>query len=93
MSARKAEELLPYPIRNDAALEPPAEWEELRQQCPVAHVRFPSGDQATLLTRYDDVRQVLSDPRVGRGSGAEDAAQMSDSGGVFNSTMAMALPQ
>ena len=93
MSASKAEELLPYPIPNDAALDPPAEWEELRQQCPVAHVRFPSGDQATLLTRYDDVRKVLSDPRFGRGSGAEDAAQMSDSGGVFNSTMAMALPQ
>ena len=73
MSASKAEELLPYPIPNDAALDPPAEWEELRQQCPVAHVQFPSGDRATLLTRYDDVRKVLSDPRFGRGSGADGA--------------------
>jgi cytochrome P450 len=93
MTASQNEELLPYPIPNDAALDPPAEWEELRAKCPVAHVRFPSGDRATLLTRYDDVRQVLSDPRFGRGSEAEDAAQMSDSGGVFNSMLAMALPQ
>ncbi|MGH8964199.1 MAG: cytochrome P450, partial [Actinomycetes bacterium] len=62
MGASKTEELLPYPIPNDAALTPPAEWEELRDRCPVAHVRFPSGDEATLLTRYDDVRQVLDSP-------------------------------
>jgi cytochrome P450 len=93
MSTSKAEELLPYPIPNDAALEPPAEWDELRRRCPVAHVRFPSGDQATLLTRYDDVRQVLSDPRFGRGTDAEDAAQVSETGGVFNSDLAAALPQ
>jgi len=93
MVASKADELLPYPIPNDAALTPPGEWEELRDKCPVAHVRFPSGDQATLLTRYDDVRKVLSDPRFGRGSEAEDAAQLSESGSVFNSSMAMELPQ
>jgi cytochrome P450 len=91
MTAGQTDELLPYPIPNDAALAPPAEWAELRAKCPVAHVRFPSGDQATLLTRYDDVRQVLSDPRFGRSS--EDAAQMSDSGGVFDSALATALPQ
>jgi cytochrome P450 len=91
MTAGQTDELLPYPIPNDAALAPPAEWEDLRAKCPVAHVRFPSGDQATLLTRYDDVRQVLSDPRFGRSS--EDAAQMSDSGGVFDSALATALPQ
>jgi cytochrome P450 len=93
MTAGKAEELLPYPIPNHAALAPPPEWEQLRQQCPVAHVRFPSGDEATLLTRYGDVRKVLSDPRFGRGSGAEDAARMSDTGSVFDSNTAMALPQ
>ena len=38
-------EVLPYPIPNDCALEPPAEWEELAPQCPVAHVQFPSGDR------------------------------------------------
>ncbi|MEA5360773.1 cytochrome P450 [Amycolatopsis sp., V23-08] len=78
-----------------AALEPPAEWERLRRQCPVAAVRLPSGDQASLLTRYDDVKQVLSDPRFTRLLNASDAARLtdSDSGGVFNSEMANTLPQ
>jgi cytochrome P450 len=82
-----------YPIPVVGAIEPPPEWEQLRQQCPVAHVRLPSGDQASLLTRYDDVKQVLADPRFTRT--AEDAARVSDSesGGVFNSEMANALPQ
>ena len=86
-------ELLSYPIANPSVLEPPAEWAELRQQCPVARVRFPSGDAASLLTRYDDVRKVLADPRFARGTEAADAAQVSETGGVFNSSMATALPQ
>jgi cytochrome P450 len=84
-----------YPFSGEAALEPPAEWADLRQRCPVARVRLPSGDEATLLTRYDDVRQVLSDPRFGRSLNAEGAARIggSESGGVFNSEMVRALPQ
>jgi cytochrome P450 len=89
------EEVLSYPMSVPAALEPPAEWARLRQQCPVAAVRLPSGDQASLLTRYDDVKQVLSDPRFTRLLNASDAARLtdSDSGGVFNSEMANTLPQ
>jgi cytochrome P450 len=89
------EEVLSYPMPVPAALEPPAEWERLRQRCPVAAVRLPSGDQASLLTRYDDVKQVLSDPRFTRLLNASDAARLtdSDSGGVFNSEMANTLPQ
>jgi cytochrome P450 len=54
-----SEQLVDYPIPPVDAIEPPPEWERMRQQCPVAHVRLPSGDQAALLTRYDDVKQVL----------------------------------
>jgi cytochrome P450 len=59
----------------------------------VAHVSFPSGDDAVLLTRYTDVRDVLSDPRFTRLLNAGDAARISDSesGGVFNSPMGAAL--
>lgn len=86
---------LDYPIPSHTALEPPTEWEKLRQQCPVASVRLPSGDDASLLTRYDDVRQVLSDSRFTRKLSANDAARVNDSdtGGVFNNSMASALPQ
>jgi cytochrome P450 len=86
--------VLGYPIPSDAALEPPAEWAQLRQQCPVARVTLPSGDKAALVTRYADVRQVLSDPRLTR-PGHDDAARIADneSGGVFNSEMSMSIPQ
>lgn len=87
------EQVLRYPIPNDAALDPPAEWAELRAKCPVAHVTLPSGDRATLLTRYDDVKQVLADPRFTRQLSAPDAARLSaDGGGVFNSEMATIIP-
>ncbi|MEU7834670.1 cytochrome P450 [Nonomuraea sp. NPDC049129] len=88
------EQVLSYPIPNDAALDPPAEWAELRGKCPVAHVKLPSGDQATLLTRYEDVKEVLADPRFTRLLNAPDAARMSatDDGGLFNSDMAAIIP-
>jgi len=88
-------EVLAYPLPSPAALEPPAEWDRLRRECPVAHITFPSGDSASLLTRYADVKQVLSDPRFTRALDAPDAARISatDSGGVFNSAMANVLPQ
>jgi cytochrome P450 len=85
MSTDNSEQVLDYPFRATAALEPPAEWAQLREKCPVAHVRLPSGDQAVLLTRYEDVRQVLSDPRFSRNLAQEGAARTvaNESGGVF----------
>ncbi|WP_345576375.1 cytochrome P450 [Nonomuraea rosea] len=72
-----------YPFDRDTALEPPREWAELQERCPVAHVRLPSGDTAQLVTRYDDVRTVLSDGRFRRGGA--DAARVSTTkdGGLF----------
>jgi cytochrome P450 len=87
--------MLSYPIPSDAALEPPAEWARLRRECPVARVTLPSGDEAALVTRYEDVKSVLADPRFTRPTPADDAARVADveSGGVFNSEMATVLPQ
>lgn len=39
-----------------------------------------SGDEAVLLTRYEDVRRMLSDPRFGPVLAAEDAARIADDG-------------
>nr|WP_218889157.1 cytochrome P450 [Saccharopolyspora hordei] len=84
-----------YPIPAPGALDAPAEWAELQQRCPVARAKLPSGDEVALLTRYADVREVLSDARFGRQLDAPDAARVSDteSGGLFNSEMSSALPQ
>ncbi|MEV4054847.1 cytochrome P450 [Amycolatopsis sp. NPDC049688] len=84
-----------FPFEAATALEPPAEWAEFREKCPVARVALASGDEATLITRYDDVRTVLSDPRFTRPTPADNAARVADteSGGVFNSEMATVLPQ
>jgi cytochrome P450 len=78
--------LPPYPFPNPTALEPPPEWARLRSQCPVARIELASGDEALLLTRYDDVRTMLSDPRFSRQLDAADASRVSDSddGGVFS---------
>ncbi|WP_328468102.1 cytochrome P450 [Actinoplanes sp. NBC_00393] len=83
-----------YPFPQPTALEPPAEWAELRAKCPVAEVRLASGDQALVLTRYQDVRQVLSDPRFSRLLNADDAARVTanESGGVFGSEQAERTP-
>ncbi|MFB9467925.1 cytochrome P450 [Nonomuraea salmonea] len=87
------EQVLNYPIPNDAALDPPAEWARLRGECPVAHVKLPSGDGARLITRYEDVKAVLADPRFTRRLTAPDAARLSaDGGGVFNSDVAQIIP-
>ncbi|MFI5664478.1 cytochrome P450 [Streptomyces sp. NPDC051684] len=82
-----------YPFAQPAPLEAPGEWEVMRRECPVARVTLPSGDEATLLTRYDDVRSALSDPRLSReGTASEDAARVSDGAGdIFNSPMARTL--
>lgn len=94
MSTESSEQVLDYPLRAPAPLEPPEEWARLRQGCPVAHVRLPSGDQAVLLTRYADVRQVLADPRFTRQLGQEGAAKLSEDGGsVFETEEAASLTE
>ncbi|WP_306316848.1 MULTISPECIES: cytochrome P450 [unclassified Streptomyces] len=46
---------------------PPAAYAARRAAaCPLAPVTLPSGDEALLATAYDDVRQVLTDPRFSR---------------------------
>lgn len=94
MTQSDLDQLPSFPFDVDGALAPPAEWAELRAKCPVAHVTLASGDEAALITRYDDVRSVLSDPRFTRPSG-DDGARVADmeSGGLFNSEMATVLPQ
>jgi len=75
-----------YPFDKPAPLAPPAEWAELRGKCRVARVRMPSGDEVSLISRNDDVRDVLGDGRFVRNLIAPDAARLAavEDGGFFN---------
>lgn len=65
------------PHRHRFHLEPPVErpldepdyFAELREQCPAARVVMPSGKEAILFTRFEDVRAVLGDPRFSSEAG------------------------
>jgi hypothetical protein len=71
-----AEEELPLlPFDTPRAADLPAEWARLRAADPVPQVRLASGHEVRLATRYDDVRRVLSDSRLGRASGRRSARQ------------------
>ncbi|NKR42099.1 cytochrome P450 [Rhodococcus hoagii] len=45
-------------------IDPPAAYDWLRANEPIAEVTTFGGSKAWLITRYDDVRAILSDPRV-----------------------------
>jgi cytochrome P450 len=39
---------------------------QARERSPVHRVRYPDGEEAWLITRYEDVKAVCTDPRVSR---------------------------
>jgi len=50
---------------SDAFLaDPHPTYARLREEAPAARVRLPNGIQVWLVTRYDDVRSGLTDPRL-----------------------------
>ena len=55
-----------YPFGEAVRLELDPTYEELREHEPVARVRLPYGGDAWLVTKYDDAKTVLSDPRFSR---------------------------
>lgn len=60
--------VLDMPIPPPGTMGPPVEYARLRQQCPLAKVRLPMGATAWYVTRYDDVRDIIADPRLIRPS-------------------------
>ncbi|MEU9110969.1 cytochrome P450 [Streptomyces sp. NPDC048483] len=51
------------PMVRTCPFDPPAEYRTLREQEPITPVTLPEGTAGWLVTRYDDVRRVLTDPR------------------------------
>ncbi|MFC8709824.1 cytochrome P450 [Streptomyces sp. NPDC057197] len=53
-----------FPVQRGCPFAAPAEYDALRTHEPVARVTLPTGREAWVVTRYDDVRELLSDPRI-----------------------------
>jgi cytochrome P450 len=60
------EEIPAYPMARAAGcpFDPPTKLSELQRTAPVSRVRLWDGSTPWLLTRHDDVRAALRDPRV-----------------------------
>jgi cytochrome P450 len=52
-----------FPLARACPFSPPAEYREIREQEPIAKVRLITGKWAWAVTRHEDVRKMLSDPR------------------------------
>jgi cytochrome P450 len=56
----------PEQLGPDFIQDPESVYERLRAARPVAQVTMPGGGRVWLITRYDDVRAALADPRLGK---------------------------
>ncbi|SMD26526.1 cytochrome P450 [Kibdelosporangium aridum] len=55
-----------FPFPRPSRLDVEPEYRQLQDDEPVSRVKFPYGEEAWLVTRYADVRTVLSDPAFSR---------------------------
>jgi cytochrome P450 len=59
------ESLLPeLPRARVHPFDPPPEYDRLRKQSPISRFVWPNGVEGWLVTTYDEVRALLSDPRL-----------------------------
>ncbi|UNO40754.1 cytochrome P450 [Streptomyces sp. MST-110588] len=72
----------PYPFPRPGPLDPPEELAGLRAE-PLVPVTLPSGDEAVLVTRYADVRRLLTDDRLSRNIDRPGAARISRNNRMF----------
>ena len=56
-----------FPFEGDVFVDPDPLYAALRAECPVYEVSTKDGKRAWLVTRYEDAKQVLLDPRFTRG--------------------------
>ena len=62
------------PFRDAFQFDPSPTWARLREEEPIVRVRTLSGAEVWLVTRYADVRLVLTDPRFSRAAVVKEGA-------------------
>jgi cytochrome P450 len=70
---------------SDFAHDPYPFFAQLRQDAPVSRVELPGGVAAWLVTRYDDARQALADPRLSRARSSDNGRRLTS--GMFNQAL------
>ncbi|WP_433871567.1 cytochrome P450 [Saccharopolyspora sp. CA-218241] len=65
MRHQQSAEPIGYPFARDSAIEPPPALARLRETAPIRKVRTADGGDAWLVTRYQDVRELLGHPAFG----------------------------
>lgn len=68
-TAGRGEAELRLPVDRECPFDPPAEYRRLQDEDPVARLAFPDGSHGWLLSRYEDVRSALADPRISSARG------------------------
>jgi len=69
------EQPLQFPLERSCPFDPSPEYARLRVERPVAPATF-AGRPAWLVTRYDDVRKALADPRLSADGSRPDFPQV-----------------
>ncbi|MEC3957724.1 cytochrome P450 [Nocardia sp. CDC153] len=84
-----------YPFGDPIRLDPHPLAAKLQREEPISRVRLPFGGEAWLVTRYADVRSVLSDPRFGRAAtvGREDVPRVRETPALPNVLTSMDPPE
>ncbi|MDY7086239.1 MAG: cytochrome P450 [Actinomycetota bacterium] len=71
-----------FPARRAGAAFPPAEYTDFRQGPGLVRTELPSGQPVWLVSRYDDVRAVLTDERISANPANPGFPQVARTGGV-----------
>ncbi|MFD5753522.1 cytochrome P450 [Streptomyces sp. NPDC127033] len=66
------------PIPRACPYAPPGEYEQLREEAPIARVTLPTGATAWAVSRHEDIRTLLADPRFSSDRGAPGFPALSE---------------
>ncbi|MFJ9369516.1 cytochrome P450 [Nocardia sp. NPDC101769] len=88
-------EIRHYPFGDPVRLDPHPTAMKLLREEPISRVQLPYGGEAWLVTRYADVRSVLSDPRFSRAAtvGREDVPRVRETPAMPNIPTSMDPPE